>query len=122
MTYGFSGKELYKSTLVTATTEYQEETITAEWDGTGDFSCTYSGDIYIKSLTVISDRIAAIRNEFETKIEQTDQKIELLATRVTTTEEGVTQAQASISVMADEIALKATKDEFNALGQAGYCE
>ncbi|WP_348723175.1 hypothetical protein [Parabacteroides goldsteinii] len=117
LTYGFSGKELYKSTLVTATTEYQEETITAEWDGTGDFSCTYSGDIYIKSLTVISDRIAAIRNEFETKIEQTDQKIELLATRVTTTEEGVTQAQASISVMADEIALKATKDEFNALGR-----
>ena len=117
LTYGFSGKELYKSTLVTATTDYQEETITAEWDGTGDFSCTYSGDIYIKSLTVISDRIAAIRNEFETKIEQTDQKIELLATRVTTTEEGVTQAQASISVMADEIALKATKDEFNALGR-----
>ena len=103
LTYGFSGKELYKSTQVTATTEYQEETITAEWDGTGDFSCTYSGDIYIKSLTVISDRIAAIRNEFETKFEQTDQSIDLLAKRVTTNENSIITADAKFSVTADWI-------------------
>lgn len=100
LTYGFSGKELYKSTLVTATTDYQEETITAEWDGTGDFSCTYSGDIYIKSLTVISDRIAAIRNEFETKFEQTDQSIDLLAKRVTTNENSIITAESKFSVTA----------------------
>ena len=103
LTYGFSGKELYKSTLVTATTDYQEETITAEWDGTGDFSCTYSGDIYIKSLTVISDRIAAIRNEFETKFEQTDQSIDLLAKRVTTNENSIITAESKFSVTADWI-------------------
>lgn len=117
LVYGFPGKELYISQPMTATADYQEEAITAEWDGTGDFSFTYSGDIFIKSITVISDKLAAIRNEFETKITQTDQYIELLANRVTTTEEGVTKAQASISVMADEIALKATKEEFNDLGR-----
>lgn len=100
LTYGFSGKELYKSTLITATTDYQEETITAEWDGTGDFSCTYSGDIYVKSLTVISDRIAAIRNEFETKFEQTDQSIDLLAKRVTTNENSIITAESKFSVTA----------------------
>lgn len=103
LSYGFVGKELYKSMPVTTTADYQEETITAEWDGTGDFSCTYSGDIYIKSITVISDKIAAIRNEFETKIEQTDQSIDLLAKRVTTNENSIVTAESKFSVTADWI-------------------
>ncbi|RHJ74697.1 hypothetical protein, partial [Parabacteroides sp. AM08-6] len=101
--FGFSGKDLYKSMILTAMTDYQEETIIADWDGSGDFTCTYTGDIRIKSITVISDKIAAIRNEYYTKFLQTDQAIDLLAGRVTTNENNIVRAESKFSVTADWI-------------------
>ena len=50
--------------------------ITGKWNGTGDFRLSFTGDILIHSLTLVDDRLADLREEFNMRFEATDKKIQ----------------------------------------------
>ena len=63
-------KELYPGT------EFKQMEITGKWNGTGDFRLSFTGDILIHSLTLVDDRLADLREEFNMRFEATDKKIQ----------------------------------------------
>lgn len=63
-------KDLYPST------EFKQMEITGKWNGTGDFHMSFTGDIYIHSLTLTDDPLADLKEEFNMRFEATDKKIQ----------------------------------------------
>lgn len=56
--------------------EFKQMEITGKWNGTGDFYMSFTGDIYIYSLTLTDDALADLREEFNMRFELTDKKIQ----------------------------------------------
>lgn len=73
------------------------------WNGTGDFQLSYTGNIYIYAVRLSLDRIDDIEQRYRTLFEQTDKRITMLAQAQETTTNRLTDAEAKIAVMADEI-------------------
>lgn len=63
-------KDLYPGT------EFKQMEITGKWNGTGDFHMSFTGDIYIHSLTLTDDPLADLKEEFNMRFEATDKKIQ----------------------------------------------
>lgn len=58
------------------TGEFKPMDIVGKWNGTGDFYMSFTGDIYIYSLTLTDDALADLREEFNMRFELTDKKIQ----------------------------------------------
>ena len=68
---GFEGKELYAEEQLTASNTYAQFSKYAEWDGTGDFQISYTGEILIYGVSLYNDKLADAKIYLEGKITQT---------------------------------------------------
>jgi hypothetical protein len=59
LTAGFAGKDIYLNKPIPAAEGYQVIEIAATWDGRGDFTLGFTGDIYIEQLTLTNHPLEA---------------------------------------------------------------
>lgn len=58
---------------------YKQLTITGLWDGTGDFSFLFTGEIYVSMLVLSDDRIGSLTQTYKTLFEQSDRLVQISA-------------------------------------------
>lgn len=68
---GFTGQELYAEEQLTASNVYKQYSRYAEWDGTGDFEISYTGEILIYGVSLYNDKLADAKIYLDGKITQT---------------------------------------------------
>lgn len=113
---GISGKDLFVSEAMTVCDGYQKLSKVAQWDGTGDFSIGFTGEILIYGVSLFNDALADAQIKLQTQIDQTTEYIKLLAKKeYVDAETGAiyTKYDASLTVMAEEIAARVTRQDFN---------
>ncbi len=81
LTFGIPDTDLYRSEELTASANYQKYYIEEQWDGTGDFQIGFTGEILIYGLSLRADTLSDAIIRMQTKIEQTQESIKLLATK-----------------------------------------
>lgn len=106
LTIGFPGQGLYHTETLEPTDEFIQKEYSGTWDGTGDFEMKFTGDAYFYSLALTDNAFEEMYTKFSTKIEQTNERIELLATA---TSEMGDKLQSSIEVTAKDISLVSEK-------------
>ncbi|KKB45129.1 hypothetical protein [Parabacteroides sp. HGS0025] len=114
---GFRGTELYIEQQLTPSDSYQKISKTAKWDESGDFELRFTGEILITGVSLFNDALADAQIKLQTQIDQTTEYIKLLATKkYVDAETGAiyTKYDASLTVMAEEIAARVTRQDFNA--------
>lgn len=112
---GFSGQPLCISEEVAVSDAYLTKEFSGQWDGTGDFSLEFSGDIYVSFLALTSDPLSDFRLEMKTKLEQTDESIKLLGQKVDKHEGSITNLGIELNLTTESIKLYATKATVNDL-------
>lgn len=116
LSVGVTGKELFVSEALTASDGYQKFSKVAQWDGTGDFSIGFTGEILIYGVSLFNDALADAQIKLQTQIDQTTEYIKLLAKKeYVDAETGAiyTKYDASLTVMADDIEARVTRTDFN---------
>lgn len=61
------------------TETYQQITISGLWNGTGDFSMSFTGEIYVYMLVLSTDRIETLTHTYRTLFEQTERLVKISA-------------------------------------------
>ena len=74
---GFEGKDLYAEEQLTASNTYAQFSKYAEWDGTGDFLISYTGEILIYGVSLYDDKLADAKIYLEGKITQTAEALKV---------------------------------------------
>lgn len=82
LSVGFSGQGLWQEMRLEATDDFTDVEYSGLWDGTGDFELRFTGDAYFYSLAVTDNAFEDYITKFNTKFEQTDKVIDLLAQAV----------------------------------------
>ncbi|KAA6322784.1 hypothetical protein EZS27_027706, partial [termite gut metagenome] len=107
LTAGFYGKELYLNKPIPAGEGYHTIETSATWNGTGDFTLGFTGDIYIEQLTLYNHPLDDYKKEVYSLFEQTDTRIlavvgsiETLGNRVTSNESSLTITAQAVSAVA----------------------
>ena len=90
LTIGFPGQDLYETKVMTATEAFAQEEFIGEWDGTGDFTISYTGEIFIYNLLLTSRPLDDFRVEMTTRLEQTDERVGMYAIRMDSLKSTVT--------------------------------
>lgn len=90
LTIGFPGQDLYETKVMTATEAFTQEEFIGEWDGTGDFTISYTGEIFIYNLLLTSRPLDDFRVEMTTRLEQTDERVGMYAIRMDSLKSTVT--------------------------------
>lgn len=117
---GFTGSELYVEQQLQATEGYQKLSKSGKWDETGDFRIEFTGEIYIYGVSLFSDEMADALIRLETKIEQTEEQISLMATKeYVDSETGRidTKYETALSLKADKAELTSFKEEYDEFEQ-----
>ena len=112
---GVPGSELYQEIDIEPNDNYSRITHAAKWDEKGDFRIECSGEVYVYGVVLYDDATADAIIRLETRIEQTEEYIKLLATKEYVDEETgeiYKKYDAEISVMAEEIGLRVTYEEY----------
>ena len=114
LTAGFSGSTLYLSQQLQPTDEYQKLSKVAEWDESGDFKITFTGEILIYGVSLFNDALADAEIRLQTQITQTAEQIKLWAEKQIQSAEGTIYEKydAELSVMADDITARVTYTDF----------
>ncbi|KAA6326463.1 hypothetical protein EZS27_024439, partial [termite gut metagenome] len=120
LTAGFYGEELYLNKPIPDAEGYQRIETSAKWNGTGDFTLGFTGDIYIEQLTLTSHPLEDYQKKVYSLFEQTDTHILLLAGSVETLGNRVTTNEAYLEVNAQAISAVAirvntTENEINGI-------
>jgi hypothetical protein len=70
LTFGFEGRDMYRSDELSVTPNYQKRYVEEPWDGTGDFQIGFTGEILLYGLTLradmLSDAIIQMKNRNRT--------------------------------------------------------
>lgn len=82
LTIGFPGQDLYETKAMTPTDAFAQEEFIGEWDGTGDFTISHTGEIFIYNLLLTSRPLDDFRVEMSTKLEQTNERVGMYANKV----------------------------------------
>lgn len=82
LTIGFPGQDLYETKAMTTTEAFTQEEFIGEWDGTGDFTISHTGEIFIYNLLLTSRPLDDFRVEMSTKLEQTNERVGMYANKV----------------------------------------
>lgn len=117
---GFTGSELYVEQQLQATEGYQKLSKSGKWDETGDFRIEFTGEIYIYGVSLFSDEMADALIRLETKIDQTEEQISLMATKeYVDSETGRidTKYETALSLKADKAELTSFKEEYDEFEQ-----
>lgn len=112
---GVPGSGLYQEIGIEPNDNYSRITHAAKWDEKGDFRIECSGEVYVYGVVLYDDATADAIIRLETRIEQTEEYIKLLATKEYVdgeTGEIYKKYDAEISVMAEEIGLRVTYEEY----------
>lgn len=114
LTAGFSGSALYLSQQLQPTDEYQRLSKVAEWNESGDFKITFTGEILIYGVSLFNDALADAEIRLQTQITQTAEQIKLWAEKQIQSAEGTIYEKydAALSVMADDITARVTYTDF----------
>lgn len=82
LTIGFPGQDLYETKAMTPTDAFAQEEFIGEWDRTGDFTISHTGEIFIYNLLLTSRPLDDFRVEMSTKLEQTNERVGMYANKV----------------------------------------
>ncbi|WP_337941928.1 hypothetical protein [Parabacteroides sp.] len=110
---GFEGKPLFLSENISENEVFETKEFSAIWDGTGDFKISFTGDIYIYSITLTDNPLENYRIETETRFYQTAEQIGMWAKK-TDKIEGIT-VQLGIDINATTEQLNVYANKTNAL-------
>lgn len=83
LTAGFSGKDLFVQQQMTTSDSYQKISKAANWDGQGDFSIGFTGEILIYGVSLFNDALSDAVIKLQTQITQNAEEIKLSATKDT---------------------------------------
>ncbi|KAA6347960.1 hypothetical protein EZS27_004585 [termite gut metagenome] len=103
LTVGFINTELYLSKPIPVAEGYQMIETSASWDGTGDFTLGFTGDIYIEQLTLTNHPLEDYEKKVYSLFEQTDEHILALVGSVETLGGRVTTNEAYLEITAQAI-------------------
>lgn len=106
---GFRGQELYSEVSLSPTDGFIDLEYSGTWDGTGDFVLKYTGDIYIYSLALTNNALEDIIYKFNSKLEQTDSRIEAMVKRQDLAEKTITELGILIDGINEDLTLFARK-------------
>lgn len=106
LTIGFPDQSLYFSERLEPTDDFIQKEYSGTWDGTGNFELSFSGGIYLHSLALTDNAYEDLITRFQTQIEQTNDRISLLATETTT---ALGEMNSSINVTAGEISAQSKR-------------
>ena len=112
LTAGFSGSELYVSQTLEPSDNYQKLSKVAQWNEQGDFELSFTGEILIYAVSLFNDALADAVVKLETRIEQTEEYIKLLATKEYVDSENesvITRFESELQVTAEQISGISTK-------------
>ena len=121
LTAGFSGSALYLSQQLQPTDEYQKLSKVADWNEQGDFRISFTGEILIYGVSLFNDALADAEIRLQTQITQNAEMIALKAEKTYVDSETgkiYEKYDGEIKVMADDIALRVTYEDFNTESQA----
>lgn len=104
-------KDLYPDT------EFKQMEITGKWNGTGDFYMSFTGDIYVYSLTLTDDALADLREEFNMRFELTDKKIQANLDEIRSTAGKLEEYHSEFLLTARNLEAKFTEDLTNTEGR-----
>lgn len=115
LTVGFSGQELCLQEALSVSESYRKLTKAAAWDGTGDFSIAFTGEILIYGVSLFNDALADATVRLQTQIQQNAERISLAATKEYVDRETghiYQKYDSELKVQADQIAQRVTKTEY----------
>lgn len=113
---GFEGKELYAEEQLTAANSYAQYSKYAEWDGTGDFMISYTGEMLIYGVSLYNDKLADAKIYLEGKITQTAEALTSDYKKLIVDSEGrINESMESqFKQTAEAISLRVTKETYDA--------
>lgn len=121
---GFEGKELYAEEQLTAANSYAQYSKYAEWDGTGDFMISYTGEILIYGVSLYNDKLADAKIYLEGKITQTAEALTVDYKKLIADSEGTIRQEMSTKFQqtAEIISAQATRIDNinNTIANAGW--
>lgn len=91
-------------------TEFKQMEITGKWNGTGGFHMSFTGDMYLYSLTLTDDPLADLREEFTMRFEATDKKIQANLDEIKKTGTKLEEYHSEFLLTARNLAVKFTED------------
>jgi len=106
---GFSDQGLFYTEELDINSSYEDKEYSGRWDGTGDFTLSFTGDMYIYSLAMTYNPLDDFKIQFLTRITQTEKEILLHAQSIQTVSNRVTTTEGNISVMAGNINIWASR-------------
>lgn len=125
LTAGFSGKDLFVQQQMTTSDSYQKISKAANWDGQGDFSIGFTGEILIYGVSLFNDALSDAVIKLQTQITQNAEEIKLSATKDyvdSETEQIYIHYDSQLSVTAEQISGISTKIDNinNTINTAGW--
>jgi len=72
-------EELKIKETLSATTDYLQYKASGQWNGTGDFQLSFTGEIYVYMLILTQREVDGLEYKYRTLFEQTDRLIQLTA-------------------------------------------
>lgn len=108
---GFPGKELFFQEALEETDIFLTKEFSATWDGTGDFTIEFSGDIFIYSLSLSDNPLDNYKIETATRFYQTDTKIGLWAEKTDKIAGTVTTLGIDLDALEERLLLYANKTD-----------
>ena len=111
---GFPGKDMFFEEKLEETDIFLTKEYSAIWDGTGDFTVEFSGDIYIYSLSLTDNPLENYKIETTTRFYQTDTKIGLWAEKTDKIGKTVTTLGIDLDALEERLLLYVNKtDQIN---------
>ena len=112
---GFQGKDLYTEEQLAASNVYKQLSKYAGWDGTGDFSISYTGEILIYGVSLYNDKLADAKIYLEGKITQTAEALTVDYKKlIKDGDDKLSQSMTSqFKQTAEQIALRVTKETYD---------
>lgn len=112
---GFTGKKLYAEEQLTASNSYAQYSKYAEWDGTGDFQISYTGEILIYGVSLYNDKLADAKIYLEGKITQTAEALTVDYKKlIKDGDDALSQSMTSqFQQTAEQISLRVTKETYD---------
>lgn len=102
-----------------------EKRLTCEgvWDGTGNFTISTTGDIYVDMVILSTNPLENMKAEYSTRIEQDARRIALIAEKITDTDGKVAQLEITANGLSSTVATaQGSAEEAKRLAQAASYE
>ena len=123
LSVGFTGQELFLTRQLDVSDSYIKVSKTAAWNGDGDFSISFTGEILIYSVSLFNDALADAVINLQTQITQNAEAIKLTATKEYVDGETgkiYTYYNSQFQITADEISAISTKVDGLVTESAGW--